>query len=171
MNPWPDRAWFYARSWAGSGESFRRERQYEAARKLYSVDGTDQDWLFFKYGTLAYIVEGSMNSPVYAEGMRSIAGMRPIWRSALLQMAAGPRLELKVVDASGHPIRGAEIRLLDEVRFENERWTVHPQTGRFDLLPGPLEQLHLEIAADGYQTARKKILCKNICKEKFYLTR
>jgi len=171
MNPWPDRAWFYARSWAGSGESFRTERQYAAARKLYSVDGTDQDWLFYKYGTLAYIVEGSMNSPLYTEGLRSIAGMRPIWKSALLQMLAGPRLELKVVDASGHPLRGAEVRLLDEVRFENERWTVHPQTGRFDLLPGPLETLHLEIVAEGYQSARKKISCKSICKEKFYLTR
>ncbi len=171
MNPWPDRALFYARRWVASGRSFRAKRHYAAARKLYSVDGTDQDWLFFRFGTLAYIVEGSMSSPLYGDGLRSIAGMRPIWQAALREMLTGPRLEIKVVDRSGNPVRNAEIRLLDEVRLQNERWTVHPDTGRFDLLPGPLKQLHLEVAAQGYRSVRKKITCFAICKEKFYLTR
>lgn len=174
MNPWPDRAWFYARHWIKDAESFRTVRKYEAARKLYAVDGTDQDWLFHKFGTLAYIVEGSMNSPLYSDGLRSIAGMRPVWKSALQQMMFGPRLQIhavEVVHGTERPVQGAQVRLLNEVHFEQEQWTVHPQTGRFDLLPGPLERLHLEVAATGYKTVRKKIVCRAICKEKFYLTR
>ena len=170
MNPWPDRAYYYAMRWAAKGESFRSERRYEAARKLYSVDGTDQDWLFHSFGSLAYIVEGSMSSPYYSDGLLSIAGMRPVWKAALTDFLYGPRLEVRVYDVARRPVATAQVKILNEVLFEGESWTVEPKTGRFDILPGPLESFEIEISAKGYQTVRKKISCKNICKEKFYLT-
>lgn len=171
MNPWPDRAYFYAKRLAGAGISFRPSKSYEAARKLYPVDGTDQDWLFHSFGTMAFIVEGSMDSPDYRAGMDSVRGMRPIWLTALRQVNDGPRIEILALDAAGRPLPGAVVRALDEVPMEGEKWTVHPRNGRFDLMPGSQEDWVIEVSHPAYRSVQKKISCRGICKEKFYLTR
>lgn len=170
MNPWPDRALYYAKRFAENAESFRTTRQYEVARKLYPVDGTDQDWYFFQFGSLAYIVEGSMDSPEYNSGIQSILGIRPIWISAIREVLNGPRIEVYVLSKNGLPIRNATVQILDEVTFQEERWTVHPETGRYDILPGPFQEITILVKADGFQPNTRKLSCSKICKEKFYLT-
>lgn len=171
MNPWPDRAYYYAKTLAEVGISFRPSKSYEAARKLYPVDGTDQDWLFHSFGTMAFIVEGSMDSPEYPAGLDSIRGMRPVWLKAIRQVKDGPRIEITAVDAAGRPVSGAVVRALDEVSMEGEKWTVHPRSGRFDLMPGPQEDWVIEVSHPAFRTVQKKISCRGVCKEKFYLTR
>ncbi|MBW7856918.1 MAG: hypothetical protein H3C43_01120 [Leptonema sp. (in: Bacteria)] len=171
MNPWPDRALYYATEFTKEAESYRIERHYEPARKLYSVDGTDQDWYFSQFGSLALIVEGSMDSPEYEAGIQSILGIRPIWMSAIREILNGPRIEVYVLSKNGLPIPNATVQILNEVNFENENWTVHPQTGRFDVLPGPFKQVDIQVKADGFEPQiKEKLSCSKICKEKFYLT-
>jgi hypothetical protein len=150
-SPHPNTAWVLAGHMAALSNSGREDRDYLPVRNLYSVDGTDQDWHYWRHGTLAYIWEGPRTNPPYADCDRFVTGVRPGWQFLLERMAAGPTLSAHVRDAEGKPLEA--VIALDEIKtFEGEVHTSHPVTGRFDrILPKP-GTYHLKVSKEGYAT-------------------
>lgn len=150
-NPEPSVAWMVGEQIAALSDSCRKDRSYKAVRNLYSVDGTDQDWYYWKYGTLAYILEGPRHNPPYERDRDRMAeGARPGWMYMLERLAQGPTLSGNVVDAeTGAPLEA--IITLDEIKtFEGEIHTSHPATGRFDRILPAQGTYHINFRKDGY---------------------
>jgi len=151
-SPHPNTAWIVAGHVAALADSCRDDRDYRPVRNLYPVDGTDQDWHYWRYGTLAYIWEGPRHNPPYATDRdKLVAGARPGWQYLLDRLAAGPTLSGHVRDAqTGAPLEAA-VSLAEIRTFEGETHTSHPTTGRFDrVLPHP-GTFHLTATRDGYR--------------------
>jgi hypothetical protein len=105
-------------------------------RMIYPVDGSDQDWLAHRFGTAAYVVEGSHHNPVDPTLRRaSIDALRPLVPSLLDRVLDGPRVSGHVVEADGTPVEA--VVTVDAVQQRaGEAWTSRPSDGRFDrLLP------------------------------------
>ncbi|HUT92266.1 MAG TPA: M14 family zinc carboxypeptidase [Thermoguttaceae bacterium] len=151
-DPHPNTAWIVAGHVAALADSCRDDRDYRPARNLYPVDGTDQDWHYWKHGTLAYIWEGSRHNPPYQSDRDKLAaGVRPGWAYLLDRLAAGPTLSGHVRDAqSGAPLEAA-ISLAEIRTFEGEVHTSHPTTGRFDRVLPREGTFHVQFALDGYR--------------------
>lgn len=163
MSPVPVPGWRFAEELAKSGVSFRPEKPYSAARNLYPVDGTDQDWLYHEFGTLAFIVEGSYQSPEYAaEGSRSVEGMRGVWQKVFEMYETGPTIQLRVLDRTGRPAR-VRVRRLDQTLMEGERFETHPDTGRYDFHVEEPGETHIQVVyLDGGQLKQhvERVVCK-----------
>ena len=169
-NPYPDPAAYLATSMASRGISYRQERQYEAARKLYSVDGTDQDWLYHEMGIMAFIVEGSMGSPSWEDANRSIQGMRPIVLESLRLFLDSPRLSIRVLDRRGLPIENATVDLISRTMYEGEDWPRTDGSGMAQIFLVPGEEPVIEIRKPGYQSVRRSAPCASVCNLRFQLT-
>jgi hypothetical protein len=130
---------------------------FEIKRMLYPVEGTDQDWLRFTYGTVALLVEGARWSPVDGENRRKvIEAVRPLWKRLLNRIVNGPTLTGTVVDQRGRPLR-AEVRLVQQRLRENERWFSRCRDGRFTRLLPRAGSYTVEIRYPGISPIRKKV--------------
>jgi len=157
-NPEPSVAWILGRKMAGMADSFRRDRKYKAVRKLYPVDGVDQDWHYFRYGTLAFLIEGPRNNPPYERDRNGmVKGIRPAWSYLLDVIAEGPTVSGHVLDAvTGAPLE-AEVAVKEIRCFEGESHTSHPVSGRFDrLVPAP-GRYHLLFKKKGYKAEEVEV--------------
>ncbi len=155
-SPRPNTAWVLAGHLAALSDSGRDDRDYLPVRNLYSVDGTDQDWHFWKHGTLAYIWEGPRTNPTYADRDRYVAGVRPGWQFLLDRLAAGPSLSGHVRDEEGRSLEA--VITLDQIEtFEGEAHTSHPVTGRFDRILPQAGTYHLNVSKRGYTPKSVKI--------------
>jgi zinc carboxypeptidase/concanavalin A-like lectin/glucanase superfamily protein len=155
-SPRPNTAWVLAGHLAALSDSGRDDRDYLPVRNLYSVDGTDQDWHFWKHGTLAYIWEGPRTNPTYADRDRYVAGVRPGWQFLLDRLAAGPALSGHVRDEEGRSLEA--VVTLDQIEtFEGEAHTSHPVTGRFDRILPQAGTYHLNVSKRGYMPKSVKI--------------
>ena len=129
-NPNPDVARHVAREIA--------PKNFPVLDNLYPVAGTDQDWLFHTFGTLAFIIEGEVHNPLPLERRRqSRETVRTATERLLDHLVAGPRVWGWVEDKNGKPVE-ATVRLKQFETHEGENWTSRPD-GRFDryvVLPG-----------------------------------
>jgi hypothetical protein len=151
-NPHPDAAWIVGATMAALSDPIRTNRDYMPVRKLYSVDGVDQDWHYWRHGTLAYLWEGPSSIPSLEQRRRMLEGARPGWQYLLRRFEEGPTLSGNVHDRrTGKPLE-AKVSI-DEIKtFENEVHTSHPETGRFDrFLPVP-GAYHVRVEKEGYRT-------------------
>ncbi len=164
-NPIPDRALYFAKKILQNSFSYRT-KNYELARKLYAVDGTDQDWIYNRTGCIAYIVEGSMNLPEYSVAKYSIIGLRPIWYNLLKIALEEPRIELEFFDNKNQPIK-PDITINNYYIFEKESFSFYKNRWIFYL--GPNKKLDITIK---YKNIEKNLQweCLDICREKIYLT-
>lgn len=156
-NPTPDVPRGVAEALAATLPVQPNGKKYKVVRKIYAVDGTDQDWHYHAHGTLAYIVEGSHHNPKDATTRaKSIAGVRPFYTGLLDRVATGPRVEGHTVDDRGRPLTAAIT--VDEIALNNgEVWTSRAHDGRFDrvvLTPGTY---HLRATAPGYAPAEQTV--------------
>ena len=155
--PRPNTAWILAGHMAALSDSERDNREYIPVHNLYPVDGTDQDWHFWRHGTMAYIWEGSRTNPPYADRDRYAAGVRPGWQYLLNRLAEGPTLSGHVRDAaSGIPLE-AEITLEEIRTFEGEVHTSHPVSGRFDRYLPRAGRYRLHATRQGYQPVSQEV--------------
>lgn len=177
MNPFPHVAWQIGEKLAAAGVSFLPDRDYEAAKNLYAVDGTDEDWLHHKYGTMAYIIESSFHTPIYEKhGTLCIQGMRPLSLRALELYRLGPVLSVRVhrpgpdENQPGPALPNVRIRVKDFAYFEGEK-TFTNSHGRYDFfLPGPGEYT-LEAIRDRTHRTRQKVRCdRGVCDVQITLT-
>ena len=150
-NPHPDAAWIIGATMAALSDAVRTNRDYMPVRKLYSVDGVDQDWHYWRHGTLAYLWEGPLSTPPRKEREKMLAGARPGWEYLLRRLMSGPTISGYVFDArTRRPLEA--VVSIDEIKtFEKERHTSHPDTGRFDRLL-PIEgTYHVRVECEGYR--------------------
>lgn len=116
---------------------------------LYAVDGVDQDWMMYTYGTIAMLIEGALWTPIDPEARAAIIeSIRPAWAVLLDRLIDGPTLSGQITDAAGRPV-GARVEIEEITAHNGERWHARCRDGRFDrLLPAP-GRYTLKITAPG----------------------
>jgi len=102
-NPAPNPAWLLAeRTVAGialGGE------EMPVRDGIYPVDGTEQDYQRFAFGTIALTVEAAHHTPLRrSQRLEALAALSPLWRNFVAGLLAGPSLELQVVNEDGAPV-------------------------------------------------------------------
>jgi len=156
-NPVPNEAWTVAEELAQKLRPHPQGRTFRVRRKLYPVEGTDQDWHRHQHGTLAYILESARHSPIgAAERNRVLDAVRPFWELLLDRFLDGPSLSGRVVDGDGRPL-AVEVRLREIGLNEGERWTTRPRDGRFDRLLTRPGRYHLEVLGCGTRLATRTV--------------
>jgi len=156
-NPEPNAAMLVAQELVVDVPQQPSGKPLRVRKQMYPVDGTEQDWMRFAHGTLAYTVEGSHHNPTSrATRLASIVALRPLVPTLLDRVALGPRISGKVVDPAGRPIEAA-ITVSAERLTAGERWTSRPADGRFHRMiaqPGPVQ---VTARADGYRPATQRL--------------
>lgn len=138
-NPEPNEAWLVAEEVVAAMPPHPEGRRFVLRSKLYSVQGTDQDWLRHEHGTVALLVEGgSWPPPIDAQERRAaLSSIRPSWMALANRLLDGPSLSGQVRDRRGRPLE-ATVEIAEVATFEGERWSTRPRDGRFDrFLPQP----------------------------------
>jgi len=122
----------------------------------YPVSGSDQDWLMHTFGTAAYIVEGSHHNPSLEVRARTVESTRPLWRTLLGRVHAGPRISGHVRTADGTPVE-ATVHVKEIQLQAGERWTTRARDGRFDRLVSRPGRYTLEASAPGFAPASVEV--------------
>jgi hypothetical protein len=131
-DPKPNEAWDVARSIV----AIKRRHPsvmgptFPMQRNLYAVDGTDQDWLRHRHGTLAYIVEGAVRGTPLDRRGAAVQAVRELWLNLASRVLDGPSIVGRVVDAEGQPV-AAEVHLAGADFKEKESWRARCRDGRF----------------------------------------
>jgi len=169
-NPRPNEAWTVAKGLADKlpahpqhlDPKTNQPQKTTVRRKLYSVEGTDQDWLRHSFGTLALLVEGAHWTPLDLDKRKEvIAAVRPTWQLLLDRYLDGPSLWGHVRDARGRPVRGAVVAIRQVKLQEKERWTTRPRDGRFDRFLAAPGRYHVEVYASGYRPQTRVVTVKD----------
>lgn len=137
-DPLPNEAWTVAEGIVAGLSPHPQGKPFSLKRKLYSVDGTDQDYYRFRFGTLAYLVEGARRyTPDEAERIALVRAVRPTWTLLLDRFLAGPSLSVTVVDARSIPV-AAQVHVEELAPQQGERWESRCRDGRHSrFLPAP----------------------------------
>ena len=160
-NPTPDEAWDIAEAIARRAGTQASGKPYRVLRKLYSVDGVDQDWFRHTHGTLAFLVEGSHHNPVSAAiRKRSVERNRPTWRLLFDRYLEGPSLSGHVRDQDGGALE-AVVAIREIVHHEGERWTSRARDGRFDRFLPATGTYTVIASAPGYETVTRRVVVGN----------
>lgn len=136
-NPEPNEAWAVG-EYVVAGLPQHPQKPWALRPKLYSVDGTDQDYYRHQHGTVALLVEGSPRDPRGgAERDGVLRALRATWVRLLERFVDGPSLSGTVTDSLGRPVV-AEVALDEIAPRAGERWTTRCRDGRFDrFVPAP----------------------------------
>lgn len=132
-DPVPNEAWNVAKSMADRAGRQVNGRPFTVKRRLYPVDGVDQDWHRAAHGTTALLVEGTLTNPGLDRLHKMVDATRGTWMGLLDRVLAGPGLAGRVVDRQGKPVV-AEIKIREIALKDSERWTSRCQDGRFTRL-------------------------------------
>ena len=155
--PQPDVAWEFAEKLVYNlPNAPYKSRPMKVYRNMYSVDGTDQDWYFNTFGSLAYIIEGPFHNPQLNVRNLSIDYMKPLYTRMFELMLTGPRIYGNIQDKQGNPVK-AVVQIEEYQTFFNEQWTSREIDGRFDRV----------LSRDGEYT----VIVKNPKNQKVYTKR
>ena len=138
QSPTPNEAWTVAEELVAGLPEHPQGKPWAVRKMIYPVDGTDQDFLRARYGTLALLIEGARKDTAVPEERRAIVlAARPLWMRLLDRFLDGPAVSGRVLDAAGNPVTAAVS--IDEIKTaEDESWTTRCRDGRFDrYLPTP----------------------------------
>ncbi|MBX3723737.1 MAG: peptidase M14 [Turneriella sp.] len=155
-NPSPDYAGAFAREIAPQVRHHNPRRGFRAVKYIYPVDGTDQDYLYFQYGTIAYIVESSYRNSEYRYVPYFLEGYQPLWSGMLNDYGANYKFALRVKNARGEPVRAA-VKFSDLTFFEGEKHATNPGDGSFFRLTKNGDPVEVTISAAGYKPYRAEI--------------
>jgi hypothetical protein len=155
-NPEPNEAWAIAEEIGNALPVQVNGKKYSVQRNLYPVDGTCQDWLREKIGTVALLVEGPENNPIYARRDAAVAGTRGTWQRLLARTLEGPGIVGHVRDASGAPLE-ARVSLDEQKLKRGELWTSRPRDGRFHRLL-PSGSYTVRVSAPGFREKAVRVV-------------
>ncbi len=135
VDPEPNELWDVAKAMAERAGLQVNRRLLDVRRRLYAVDGVDQDWHRAAHGTAALLVEGTLTNPGRAKGLQMVAATRGTWQGLLDRVLGGPGLRGRLLDDQGRPVV-AEVRIQEVQTRDGERWTSRCSDGRFDRMLG-----------------------------------
>ncbi|MBL9002836.1 MAG: hypothetical protein JNJ46_01250 [Myxococcales bacterium] len=149
QDPTPNEAWLVGEYMVAGLPPHPQGKPFVLKRKLYSVDGTDQDFYRARFGTLAYLVEAARrDAKDEAERIAITRGVRPSWMRLFDRFLDGPSVSGHVLDAAGLPVYAA-VQIVEQTLHEGEVWYSRCRDGRFDrFLPGP-GRYTLRVQAEG----------------------
>ncbi|MCB1178959.1 MAG: peptidase M14 [Leptospiraceae bacterium] len=150
-NPQPDFAKELTERIVKYAVSYSPTRKYEAVKNIYPVDGTDQDYFYFKYGTLALLTESSHKNIPYENVHFILDGFRPSWKKFLSEYINGYKLILNIIDEEDNPVT-AKVSIEEYVYSEGEEFTNNPLSGYFHRLFPDDSEYTLKIIAPEYKT-------------------
>ena len=159
-NPKTDEAWPIAQAMREELPRRIQEKPLRVQRKLYAVDGVDQDWHRYTHGTLAYLLEVSRNTPLHWPDRRALVeSWRPAWRFVAERFLNGPSITVKVVDAAGRPVR--RTVWIDKMQPRNgEKWSSRCPDGTYHRYL-PKAGLYTIRVKDGRKIIRKRVRIKD----------
>lgn len=112
------------------GQKVAKKINYKPVKNLYPVNGTDQDYFYFKYGTVAFLLESEKNNPPYEEVKGIVERSEGLWRDIINEAIFGNKILLKIVNENNDPMC-AKIEI-DEIKFYNgEEYFSSQKTGLF----------------------------------------
>lgn len=137
-NPAPNEAWSLAEQLIAGLPPHPQGKPWAVRENLYPVDGTDQDWHRFQFGTAAYIVEGARSDAKdELEREAVLQAVRPTWMRLLQRFSSGPTLFGYVHDAAGKPVV-AEVAIEQIQPAAGEVWRSRCRDGLYArFLPAP----------------------------------
>jgi hypothetical protein len=141
-----------------SDKLYKITKMYKIVKNLYPVDGTDQDYYYFKYGTIALLIESSHKNIKYKDVKEVVKNINPIWKEIINEFINGEKIFIKVVDENFNNIE-ARIEIDEFIYYNNEVFTSNALTG-FYLKPViEKKEYILKISHPMFET--KKIILKS----------
>lgn len=169
--PEPNAAWTIAEEIAAVTPRQPSGKDLRVRKQIYEVDGTDQDWLRYAFGTIAYILEGSHHNPEErAIRLASVRALRPVVPTLLDRVLDGPRLTVFAVDEAGKPVQ-AVIDVSAEVLGNGEQWTTRALDGRHDRVLATGGPTTVTATAEGYAPASQEVVVDGVTEVRLVLRR
>ncbi|EKR73704.1 M14 family zinc carboxypeptidase [Leptospira noguchii] len=151
-NPEPDMAKELGKKIAASVTSLNPEKEFEARKNIYPIDGVDQDYFYFVHGTLAYLLETTHLNPEYKEVEKVNASLRKAWNLLLNEVLEGKKIFLKITDELGTPLE-AKIEIERVKYFQEEIRVSNPINGFYFQLFPDRKETKIKISKEGYESA------------------
>lgn len=148
-NPQPDYVKKLAEILADRAISTRPDKRFVAKKNIYAVDGTDQDYFYFQYGTNALLVESSHHNPKYEIAREVMAGFKEVWLTMLYEAINGEKLVIRIVNEAGKPLQ-ATVNIKEIKYAEEENHTSNPLNGMFYKMVTQKGNYHITIRCRGY---------------------
>ncbi|MDZ4725477.1 MAG: M14 family zinc carboxypeptidase [Leptospira sp.] len=155
QNPEPDLAKEFGRKLTRFIRSTNSNKPFKFRKNIYPVDGVDQDFYYFKYGTLAYIFETSHFNPEYKHVGKIIENYRIVWLRLLDEISFGKKLLYRILDEEGNPIK-ANVQLENHKFFQGETRQNHPTTGIYYSYYTSEMLGNITFSSDGYLPMQQK---------------
>jgi hypothetical protein len=111
-------------------EKIAKEINYLSIKNIYPVNGVDQDYLYFKYGTIALLLESEKRWLPYEKIEGVLKRSEKLWREIINEAIFGNKIFLKIVDEKEN-LLSAKVEI-EEIKFYNrEQYYSSPYTGLF----------------------------------------
>ena len=136
------------------GQNIARKINYTPVKNLYPVNGTDQDYLYFKYGTIAFLLESEKKNPIYEEVHWIVRKSEDLWREIINEAVFGNKIFLKIINEKGEPL-SAKIEI-DEIKYYNGEEHYSSLNGIFYKMVLN-NKYNIKISIDNYITQKIKI--------------
>jgi hypothetical protein len=149
LNPNPDLAEIMGKKISKNVKSTHPQKNFYLKKNLYPIDGVDQDYYYYKHGTLAYILESSHFNPDYKYVPKILDSFRSVWIRLIEEIVSGEKLILKIQNEKGSPIL-ARVTVKAQTYFEGEARTNNPISGIFYMYYHPALKGEIQIEAEGY---------------------
>jgi hypothetical protein len=151
-SPQPNIAWDVAEQLSKKSGVLHNERKYAVRNRRFYAEGTFQDWLFHRFGTMAFLIEGTEHNPETIPKIRSsVRAIKRLLPSLLEALETRPVLEGFIVDKKGTPI-SASVEIRGYALREGEIWKSRPSDGYFHRLLFDHGSYEVIVHADGYET-------------------
>ena len=126
-NPNPSPSPYFAGIVAANAKSLREDKEYEAKKNIYPVEGTSNDALAYYFQTIALLVETSHLAVEYSYMNELLQGFRRSWMASFDELFLSPKVCLKVFKNK----KPVEAKLeWDSIQYKNgEEILTNPQTG------------------------------------------
>jgi len=149
-NPQPDYAQKLAKRLAAKVKSYRQDKAFKAKKNIYPVDGTDQDYYYFQFGSNALLTEVSHLTPEYKFAEKILAGFRPLWRGFLEEAMTSAKILLHITDQMKQPLV-AEV-VISEISYKNGEKFYTGKNGYFSMPVVSSGNFNIAILKKGFKT-------------------
>lgn len=143
-------------------------KDYKAVKNLYPVDGTDQDYFYFRYDTMAFLLESSLHNPPYKKVENVMREVEPIWQEIIEKVINGEKIMLKIMDENNKNLE-AQVRIDDFKYYNGERFTSNPINGIYCKMVKDSKKYQVTVSHSNYETLKVEIQSNNTIINKIIL--